>query len=264
MSRGSAGTSRFGTALVTGASSGIGAGLAAELARRGVHVVACARRRDRLDQLASEVRGTGGRIDVFELDVRDVDAVRNRITEHDTAVGGFDLVIANAGVGRAAHAERLGFDEVRATLETNVVGACATLMAGLECMRPRGRGTLCGISSLASLGGMPTSGAYSASKAALATFIETLRIDLDRSEIEVIDVQPGFVSSEMTDGQPHPQPFKWSTERAVLRIVNDLERGRAISTFPWQLSTPLRLFARSPRWLWRWSMAALSPVRGKR
>jgi short-subunit dehydrogenase len=251
----------FRTALVTGASSGIGAALALELARRGVEVSLAARRADLLEQLVERIRGEGGRAEHFVLDVRDTEAVRELVLARDSAVGGLDLVVANAGVGRARHASRLEWDDVRATLEVNVMGAIATLTAGLECMRERGHGTLCGVSSLAGIGGMPTSGAYSASKAALSAFLETLAIDLRASGLRVVDVQPGFVVSEMTADAPHPLPFLWPTERAARRIADDLEAGRPICSFPWQLSTALGLLRRSPRWGWRATMARLAPRR---
>ena len=251
--------SRFRNAWITGASSGIGAALALELARRGVHVAVSARRAERLDELAERIRAAGGEVTVVPLDVDDLDAQRRAVEELDARLEGLDLCVANAGVGRAGHASRLTLEDVRATLSVNVLGACTTLMLALERMRERDRGVLCGVSSLASLGGMPTSGAYSASKAALATFLETLTIDLQGTGIEVVDVQPGYVVSEMTAGATDPLPFLWGTERAARRIADDLERGRAICSFPWQVSLPLRLLARAPRPVWRLVMGRLSP-----
>ncbi|QDU68375.1 SDR family NAD(P)-dependent oxidoreductase [Engelhardtia mirabilis] len=241
----------FNSALITGASSGIGAELARELSRRGTRVVLAARRADRLESLAAELRAAGGQAEVEVLDVVDTAAVREVVTRWDERLGGLDLVIANAGVGRAVTARRLTWEEVEPVLLVNVVGAMATLTCALERMRVRGRGTLCGISSLASRGGMPGSGAYSASKAALATFLETLTVDLAGTGLQVVDVQPGFVASEMTDHNDFHMPFKWNTPRAARRIVDDLERGRAICAFPWQLSVPLALTRGWPRALWR-------------
>lgn len=246
--------------LITGASSGIGAALAHELASRGAYLWLCARRSERLEALASELerRWPGAdrpRARVRALDVRDGAALRAFIEFADADSGGLDAIVANAGVGRAEHAASLDWAAIEEVLAVNVVGAFATLHAGLRCFLARGRGTLCGISSLASLGGYPTSGAYSASKAALAAFLETLRMDLAGSGIRVVDVQPGFVVSEMTQG---PQAHHAARRRrmvesaeAARRIADALERGSAVCTFPWQESLPLRLLRRGPRWLWR-------------
>ncbi|MEO0652123.1 MAG: SDR family NAD(P)-dependent oxidoreductase [Planctomycetota bacterium] len=235
---------------MTGASSGIGAALAAELAARGVEVVLCARRAERLEALAQALREAGGRVRVEPLDVRDLDALPEFFERLDRELGGLDLVVANAGVGGAHHASELLPEHVRPTLEVNVLGAIVTVTSALIQMRRRGHGTLCGVSSLAGLGGTPSSGAYAASKAALSTFLETLTIDLAGSAIEVVDVQPGFVESEMTAHQTR-MPFLWPAERAARRIAEDLERGRAISSFPWQVSLPMRFLTRAPRWMWR-------------
>jgi short-subunit dehydrogenase len=246
--------------LITGASSGIGAALAQELAARGAHLWLCARRGERLEALAADLErrwpGSGRpRALTATLDVRDHRALRAFIELADQRSGGLDAIVANAGVGRAEHAARLSWAAIEEVLEVNVLGAFATLHAGLACFLRRGRGTLCGISSLASLGGYPTSGAYSASKAALAAFLETLRMDLDGSGIRVVDVQPGFVVSEMTQGPAaHPLAQRGrmvATAEAAKRIADALEQGSALCTFPWQESLPLRLLRRGPRWLWR-------------
>lgn len=148
----------------------------------------------------------------------------------------------------------LSFEDIEETLAVNVSGAFATLHAGLEVCLPRGRGTLCGISSLASLGGMPGSGAYAASKAALSTFLQTMRLDLRGTGVRVLDVQPGFVVSEMTGGgQEHPV-FKSrsmvATDEAARRIVDGVHEGRVVVSFPRSESLPLRFLRSGPRCVW--------------
>lgn len=247
--------SRIQHALITGASSGIGQALARELANRGARLDLCARRLDRLESLAADLRARGAEVHVESIDVRDPDAVRRFVREADgRSASGLDLVIANAGVGRAAPAAELSFEEIDETLGVNVRGAFATLHAGLEVCLPRGRGTLCGISSLASLGGMPGSGAYAASKAALSTFLQTLRLDLRGTGVRVVDVQPGFVVSEMTGGGTEHPVFRSrsmvATEEAARRIVDGVQGGRAVVSFPRSESVPLRVLRSGPRVLW--------------
>ena len=254
----------FEQAFITGASSGIGAELARQLARRGTRVHLAARRVERLESLASEIDAAGGAARCVPLDVRESGAVHAAIAEAERESGGLDLVIANAGVGRATHAKKLSWEQIEETLQVNVTGAFATLHAGLQCMLPRDRGTLCAISSLASYAGFPTSGAYAASKAALSTFMETLSVDLSRSAIRLVDVRPGFVVSEMTASQDQsgvPMPFKWPTERAAGRILAGLDRGEQAVVFPAPLALPLRASACLPRPLFRYLMSRNSPAK---
>lgn len=249
--------------LITGASSGIGAALAHELARRGAYLWLGARRSERLVGLVQELErafpGQGqARATAESIDVRDRPALRQWIRSVDQACGGLDALVANAGVGKAEHASRLTWEAIEEVFDVNVLGACASLHCAVELFLPRRRGVICGISSLASLGGYPTSGAYSASKAALAAFLETLRMDLHGSGVSVVDVQPGFVVSEMTQG-PAAHPVTRArrmvpTEQAARRIADALERGPAICTFPWTESVPLRLLRRLPRSWWRFGL----------
>ncbi|MEZ5976859.1 MAG: SDR family NAD(P)-dependent oxidoreductase [Planctomycetota bacterium] len=247
-------------AYVTGASSGIGRELCLRLVERGCEVVAIARREERLRELAEACRGRTGTLHVETLDVADTDAARASVFAWDDRLGGaegrgLDLVVANAGVGLGEHAARLPWTDVRRTFEVNVLGATAVLVAGLERMAPRERGTLVGISSLAGTGGMPSSGAYSASKAALSVFLETLAIDLRGSAVRVVDVQPGYVVSEMTADAEHPLPFLWPTDRAVRRILRGIERGAPRVRFPLGVALPLALLDAAPRPVWRAVMA---------
>ncbi|HSP78973.1 MAG TPA: SDR family NAD(P)-dependent oxidoreductase, partial [Myxococcaceae bacterium] len=142
------------TALVTGASSGMGRGLALWFARKGVKVYAAARRHDNLVALADQARASGATIEPVELDVADPEATLARIRELDEACGGLDLVIANAGVGRETNARRLEWERVKQLLDVNVTGAAATLCAVLPRMVERDRGHLVGVASLAGWRGL--------------------------------------------------------------------------------------------------------------
>lgn len=241
-------------AFVTGASSGIGAELVRRLAARGTVVVAAARRVERLVELAD---GTPGDVRPLALDVADTRAVRTAVAEWDArlvheGLGGFDLVVANAGVGLGERVQDLAFEDLERTLDVNVHGAIATLFAGLRCMLERGEaGTLVGVSSLAATGGFAGSGSYAASKAALSTWLETITADLDGTDVTVIDVRPGYVHTEMTADADHPLPFAWTVERAATRILDGIERGTPRIVFPWQLRVLLGLLDRCPRSVWR-------------
>ncbi|MFT7484928.1 MAG: short-subunit dehydrogenase [Candidatus Paceibacteria bacterium] len=242
----------FGTAFVTGASSGIGRALCLELAKRGTHVVGAARRQEKLNSLVEEIRASGGKADACLLDVRDSQAVHRVMGEQDRAVGGFDIVIANAGVASTGPEDSMTWGEAENVIAVNFTAAISTLIEAKELMLPRGRGTLAAISSLAGLRAMPGSGAYCATKAGLQTFLETMELDLAGTGLEVADIQPGFVRSEMTDSNASPMPFFWEVERAAKVCVAGLERRNSVISFPWQLSWPLRsVFKLLPRRWWR-------------
>ncbi len=163
---------RFETALITGASSGIGRAIALELAAKGTRVVLAARRRAELEELSREVRERGGRADVCELDVADTAATRETVARWDRDLGGFDLVLANAGVGGTEPAPKITWPAVERIVQVNVLGAMATLVPLIAPMVERGHGTLSAVTSLAGMRGLPSSAAYSASKAAVSTFLE--------------------------------------------------------------------------------------------
>ena len=231
------------TALVTGASSGIGRALAAWLARKGVHVFAAARRLEALKALEAELQSAPGKLEAVALDVADARGTLQQIQELDSASGGLDLIVANAGVGFNTPAKRFQWEHVERIIQVNVLGASATLCAVLPRMVERNSGHLVGISSLAGLRGFPRVAAYSASKAYLATFLEGLRVDLKSTQVKVTSVYPGFVKSEMTAKNKFKMPFLMETEDAVARIGEAIFRGDAVFAFPW----PMALAARALR-----------------
>jgi len=224
------------TALVTGASSGLGRGLALWYARKGVRVYAAARRRENLEALAQEARASGSHIEPVELDIADSDATVARIRELDDACGGLELIIANAGYGRESSAKRIDWATVKQTIDVNVSGTAATLCAVLPRMVERKKGHVVGVASLAAIRGMPRSGAYSASKAFLSIFMESLRVDLRGTGVGVTCLYPGFVKSEMTAQNKYTMPFLLETEDAVELMARAIQRGEAEYAFPWQMA----------------------------
>ncbi|MDP8998652.1 MAG: SDR family NAD(P)-dependent oxidoreductase [Myxococcota bacterium] len=221
--------------LITGASSGIGRALALEYGRGGAKVALCARRIAELEILANEVRTLGGSATCISLDVRDNDAVTDALRRADQELGGLDLVIANAGQGGTQHSSRLSWQDVGAIIDVNIRGAIATLVAAIPLFLAHQRGHLVGISSLAGRRALPMSAAYSASKSALSTFLEGLRIDLSPAGVRVTDVRPGFVDTAMIAGRRHPTPFCWPVDKAARHIARRLEQSPAVVAFPWPL-----------------------------
>jgi len=254
----------MGEALITGASSGIGRAMAQQLAAGGTRVVLAARREAELAALADEIARAGGRADVCVLDVSDTAAIKAAVERWEKETGGLDLVIANAGVGLTKPAHKLTWDEMAPTVEVCAIGAMATLMAAMPPMLARGRGTLVGVSSLAAGRGLPTSGAYSAAKAALSTFLETLRLDLSPKGIKVVDVRPGFVDTPMTRQNRFWMPFMMSVDEAARAALRGIGKGRAVVAFPFPMRLVMSAAEIMPDGLYRWLAGIGSPARKKK
>jgi short-subunit dehydrogenase len=247
------------TALITGGTTGIGRELALQLARAGTKVVVCGRRQEMIDEV---VRAVPDKIVGISADVSDPDRAAAVVAEAIQKLGSLDLVIANAGFGINKHASKLQPSEVVQVLALDAIGACVTITAAIPHMLSRGRGHLVGISSIAGMRGMPTSAAYSASKAALSTFLESIRVDLRSTDIKVTDVRPGFVDTPLTKKNKFPMPFMVSAEDAARRILRAIARDRRVFLFPAPLAIAAWLLARMPRWIYDRLAALLSPDRG--
>ncbi len=233
--------------VVTGASSGIGAALAREFARRGAVLGLVARREAALREVAADCRDAS----VYALDVRDGEALRRAAGNFIRRHGCPDVIIANAGVSTGTlteHAEdTAAFAEV---LNTNVTGMVNTFQPFIAPMRAQGRGILVGISSVAGYRGLPGAGAYSASKAAAISYLESLRVELRLHGIRVITICPGYVDTSMTRNNPYPMPFRISAAAAARKIADLVERGRTYAVIPWQMAVVARLLHVLPRWLY--------------
>jgi len=236
------------TALVTGASSGIGRGLSLWLAKRGVRVWAAARRTSLLDALRAEA---GTTLTPVSMDVSQAAATFEQVRALDGLAGGFDLVIANAGVGARTGVSKVDFGLVNQMIQVNVAGASATLCGAIPGMVERRRGHLVGVNSMSGLLAFPSSSAYCASKAYLRMFLDGLRLDLTRHGIDVTSLHPGYVRSELTDkNRKGSMPFLLETDDAVERMGRALLRRDQVFVFPWQVATVVRLGSALPTRLW--------------
>ncbi|HYE65965.1 MAG TPA: SDR family NAD(P)-dependent oxidoreductase [Pyrinomonadaceae bacterium] len=226
--------------MITGASSGIGRALAVELGRRGAMVGLMARRAEALEEIAREVGRAGGRALAVAADVRDSDAVRAAADRLRAQFGRIDVLVANAGVGATTAAVDLRAAEVADVININVLGAVNSVTAVLPEMVERGSGHLVAISSLAAYRGLPKSGAYCASKAALSAFFESLRLDLRGTGVDVTIIHPGFIKTPLTAGRQAQMPFLMELDEAVKKIVRAIEMRRKSYAFPWQLASIVR------------------------
>lgn len=227
-----------GTVFLTGASSGLGEGMARAFARRGRALALAARRKDRLDELAVELRRAGApNVTTHRLDVTDYDSVPGVLAEAAGAHGGIDVVVANSGIAKAGAAGRGGFAAARSVIETNLIGAMATVDAAVELFRRQGRGHVVAITSVAAVRGLPGQGAYSASKAGLARYLEAVRADVAGTPIRVTDLAPGFIDTELNrhlKSRPFVVPADKGTEEMVALIEAGVEFAY-VPRLPWTL-----------------------------
>lgn len=242
------------TAVVTGASGGIGRAVAVALAARGVRVGATARRADRLDQLAAEVRAAGGTIETAVADVGDRDRIVPAVRGLAEKLGPIDLLIANAGVSDESGADPQNVPGVERMLRVNFLGVVYAFEAVLPDMLNRKSGHLVAISSLAAYKGLPGSAGYCASKAAVNAYCEGLRIELRPRGVTVTAVCPGFVRTDMTADKAHPMPYLMSADEAARRIVTALPRRPAVFDFP----APMRLLMWLAKWAPDWYVGKLT------
>lgn len=238
--------------VITGATSGLGQETARQLAQRGWRIALTGRREDKLKEVELIVRSLGGEPLVLSGSVTDLDVVKKHYATIKEKWGGLDWAVLNAGVGASVSAKEFSADNVRWTFDTNVFGVANWMEAVLPDMVRAGSGMIAAVSSLAAFRGLPRSGAYSGSKAALNALLESARVDLRGTGVEIVTICPGFVKTELTarhgeDGMM----FLLETEDGVRRMIHGIDARRRIVHFPWQLSYPMKyLVSRLPGWLY--------------
>lgn len=234
--------------FITGATSGIGAALARHYAAHGASLGLVARRAAELEQLAASL---GVSAIVHVADVADPVSMRQAATAFIERHGVPDIVIANAGISVGT----LGGEEsdvpvVERVLRTNVVGLAATVQPFVKPMRERGSGIIVGIASVAGFRGLPGSAAYSASKSAAITWLESLRLELRGSGVAVCTICPGYIDTPMTQVNEYPMPFKLPVDEAARRFARAIARQRACVVIPWQMGIVGFVLRRLPIWLY--------------
>jgi short-subunit dehydrogenase len=237
---------------VTGASSGIGAALARELADRGASVAISARNADRLREVA------GGRMHVEPLDVTDRAATVAAGAAVRKALGGLDAAVLNAGTWSRFRPERWDSEAFADQLQTNLMGTVHALEAVVPTMIAEGRGRIVGTASVAGYRGLPGAEAYGATKAALLNLLEALRGSLGPHGIVVQSVAPGFVRTPMTDRNTFPMPFMVSPEEAARAIADGMAKDKAEIVFPLPMMLVMKLARLVPVRAWTAATAAMT------
>ena len=235
--------------FLTGASSGIGEALARHYAAQGATLGLFARRESELERLATALAPAP--VATYAGDVRDSDALARAGADYIARFGVPDVVIANAGISRGALTDEPGdLPTFRAVMDTNVLGVVHTFVPFVAAMRQARAGALVGIASVAGFRGIPGSGAYSASKAAAITYLESLRVELVGSGVAVVTVCPGFIETPLTARNPYAMPFILTADKAARLIARAIARRRRFYVLPWQMAWLGRLLKVAPRFLY--------------
>jgi short-subunit dehydrogenase len=237
--------------LITGASSGLGAGLAKAYARPGASIGLIARRPAELKAVAAAVRDRGASAKLYLVDVRDGDAMEAAIRDFHREAGGLDIVIANAGIGEGRTRESWTAQSAARVFEVNVIGLCNTLLPALDLMRSQGSGTLVAMASVAGFRALPGSLAYSASKAAVMTFMEGLSLELRGTNLHSVTLCPGFVRTPLTDKNNFHMPFLIELDDACLRMKRAIDTKQKRFVFPLPMAIAARVMHLAPGWLWQ-------------
>jgi short-subunit dehydrogenase len=233
--------------IISGASSGLGRALAQHYAARGATLGLIARRHELLETLAAG----SSHVSIYGADVRDVGAIRAAAEDFIHRHGCPDVVIANAGISRGtltAYAEdNEVFEDIVAT---NVLGMVNLFQPFIGPMQAAGRGSLVGIASVAGYRGLPGGGAYSASKAAAISYLESLRVEMYGSGVSVITICPGYIVTPMTANNPYRMPFILTAEDAAEKIVTMVDSKVSFAVIPWQMAMVARILKLLPNFVY--------------
>lgn len=233
--------------FITGASSGIGAALAFVYAKQGAQLALVGRRQEALIALQQALPGEHR---IYVLDVRDRTALHAAARDFLSA-GPVDIVIASAGISVGTVTEELDDYKVfEAVMATNLNATVATFEPFIASMKQRGQGRLVGIASVAAVRGLPGAGAYSASKAGVRNYCESLRVELRASGVKVVTLAPGFIQTPMTAANPYKMPFLMPVDRFAQKAVRAIDQAVSYRVIPWQMGWVARLLRLVPNVLY--------------
>ena len=246
--------------FITGASSGLGNALAHEYAKRysvsHTNIGLVARRGEHLQRLATELQNLYKiTCAIYPLDVRDSKALETAAQDFITRFGAPNIVIANAGVSRGTLTE---YPEdtaaFQAIMDINVMGMVHTFQPFIAAMKDSAKQSqtaqLVGVASVAGVRGWPGSGAYSASKAAAISYLESLRVEMQALNIHVSTIAPGYIRTPMTEINRYKMPFLMDVDVFANKFVNAVEKKKRFVVIPWQMGWIARLMRLIPPWLW--------------
>lgn len=249
--------------FISGASSGIGQALAKEYAKRytsGVTIGLLARRGESLQILAADLeKQFDTQCICYTCDVRDKVALADAANNFTKQFGAPHIVIANAGVSSGTLTEeKEDISTFQAVMDINLMGMVHTFQPFITIMKDAHKAgeqtQLVGVASVAGIRGLPGAGAYSASKAATITYLESLRVEMQQYGIQVTTIAPGYIRTPMTDINTYPMPFLMEVEDFAHEFANAVERKKRFVIIPWQMAIAAKIMRLIPDWLWDWLM----------
>jgi short-subunit dehydrogenase len=242
--------------FVTGATTGLGHGLADHYARDGAHLGIVARREELLREHAAAWPARGAMVEVYAGDVADVDFMEQSANAFCDAAGGVDLVFANAGVNIPSKPLEGQTRDIAWLIGVNVIGVTNTITPFVPRLVAQRSGVLAAVSSVAGHAPLPGRGPYSASKAAVTTFMSSLRMDLADTGVHAMTLCPGFVHTPLTEGNPD-MPFVIECDEAVKLMVDAIDAKKDTFTFPWQMDLLSKVMKAAPEsWIQRMAPTA--------
>lgn len=233
--------------FITGGTTGIGMELAKLYADKGWKVGICGRDRAKFDQSFEIHRDN---ISYYCVDVANREELQAAISDFSQPIG-LDLLIANAGIGYKFKTKVPDFEWSYKMVHVNLLGVMYAIEAALDVMIPRTKGHIVAISSIAGYNGLPGVSAYSATKAAVQKYCESLHLDMKQFNIDVTTINPGFVETPLTGNNLHPMPFIVKAPRAAQLIVRAIEKKKMVYAFPFFFATLVRILGMLPRTWYR-------------
>ena len=241
--------------FITGASSGLGMALAREYAAHGAQLGLLARRQDALAELLSTLPNSERHF-LYAADVCDHDALAAAAADFLHHAGGIEVVIANAGVSYGTLTERIAdkavFENIIAVNLVSVVATFAPFIRAMQTQAAAGQTDLrlVGIASVAGIRGLPGAEAYSASKAAVISYCESLRVEMRHHGIRVVTLAPGYIDTPMTQVNTYAMPFLMPADKFAQRAMRVINAGRSYAVIPWQMRGVSWLLRLLPNWLY--------------
>lgn len=243
--------------FITGGTTGIGLSLAKYYLQNGHRVGICGRNKEKFHQAFSQCPP---KLFFYEVDVVEREKLAHAMKEF--AQHGLDLVIANAGIASSDKKSIPDFERARKIIDINIHGVLNTFEPAMEIMMKKDgpeRGHLVAVSSVAGMAGLPGTGAYCASKAAVLKFCETLSIDLISQGIHVTTIAPGFVDTPLTQKNHHPMPFLVTAEKAAVLISKAIQKKKVLYIFPQRMKFIITILYHLPRCLYVAIMRKIGP-----
>ena len=237
--------------FITGASSGIGEALAYEYAKQGAILGLVARRGEVLQKIAANIKQQGNQVQVYSADVRDSKLIQLAAQNFMSQFGPPYIVIACAGVSIGTltqHAEDI--DSFKTVMDINVIGLVNTFQPFIEAMIKQQHGQLVGFASVAGIRGLPGAGAYSASKAAAISYLESLRVEMHPHGITVTTIAPGYIRTPMTEVNSYKMPFLMDVDAAAVKFAKAIAAKKRFTVIPWQMGLVARGMRFIPPFLW--------------